>query len=125
MLASFICIAIALYDADGHIHSKSGEKVRLQRTGAMEMNGRARPGQPAVPVDPRVQRRRMAAAIGARVLREDRAENAQLWFARSVRLTELLVRGSRHHRWPLSPSSATRLFHQTKKSRHRKAATSL
>ncbi|TVV71377.1 hypothetical protein [Sphingomonas solaris] len=83
----FICLAIALHDVDGPIHCRSGEKVRLQGIGALEMNGRARPGQPSIAGDPRAQRRRMASTMGARVLREDRGMNGQLWFVRPVSLT--------------------------------------
>ena len=84
MLASFLCLAVAIHDVDGPIRCHSGERIRLQGIGALEMNGRARPNQPSVPGDPREQRRRMATAIGAKVVREDRAENGSAWFARPV-----------------------------------------
>lgn len=92
MPAILLCLAIAIHDVDGPIRCQTGEKIRLQGIGATEMSGACDPKQPCVVGDPFDQRRRMAAALGAEIDREDRLKdgtinrNGQLWLKNPIRL---------------------------------------
>lgn len=86
-MSALLCLAIALHDVDGPIRCVDRTEIRLQGIGALELDGRRRPGQPGVAGDPYAQRRAMAAAIGAEIGRDEPGERGQLWFRRPVPLT--------------------------------------
>ena len=86
-MTPLICLAIALHDADGPIHCAGGPLIRLQGIGAIELDGTRRGAQPGVAGDPFDQRRRLARAIGAEILRDEPDEHGSLWFLRPVELT--------------------------------------
>lgn len=94
----FTCRAIALHDVDGPIHCRSGEKIRLQGIGAIEIDGHCRPHQPCVAGDPIAQRRIMARrVIGAEIRREEASPYGQAWFVEPVPL-DCVATGRSHAR---------------------------
>ncbi len=44
--ALFMCTPVAVYDGDGPVHCREGEKVRIAGIAAREMDGTCRPGHP-------------------------------------------------------------------------------
>ena len=44
--ALFMCTPIAVYDGDGPVHCREGQKLRIAGIAAREMDGSCRPGHP-------------------------------------------------------------------------------
>lgn len=44
--AVFLCTPVAVYDGDGPIHCREGEKIRIAGVAAREVDGTCRPGHP-------------------------------------------------------------------------------
>jgi endonuclease YncB( thermonuclease family) len=85
-LGAFLCLAIAVHDADGPIRCASGQKVRLAGIAAREWDGSCQPNQPCPPGSPLQARRALIRAMGA-VEEQGTAEAFHARFSRPVRLT--------------------------------------